>query len=60
MALDTNTGEKLWEYAMDAPIAPVGPSIGDGMLFIPTGKAQGLSKENKEEAIGSIVAFGPQ
>lgn len=57
MALDTNTGEKLWEYAMDAPIAPVGPSIGDGMLFIPT---QGLSKENKEEAIGSIVAFGPQ
>jgi alcohol dehydrogenase (cytochrome c) len=59
MALDTNTGEKLWEYAMDAPIAPVGPSIGDGMLFIPTGKAQGLSKENKE-AIGSIVAFGPQ
>ena len=45
---------------MDAPIAPVGPSIGDGMLFVPTGKAQGSSKENKEEAMGSIVAFGPQ
>jgi alcohol dehydrogenase (cytochrome c) len=58
MALDKNTGEKLWEYTIDAPIAPVGPSIGDGMLFILTGKIQGLPGENKEEAQGSIVAFG--
>jgi hypothetical protein len=28
------------------------------MLFIPTGKIQGLLSENKEEAQGSIVAFG--
>jgi alcohol dehydrogenase (cytochrome c) len=58
MALDKNTGQKLWEYTIDAPIAPVGPSIGDGMLFIPTGKIQVLLSENKEEAQGSILAFG--
>jgi outer membrane protein assembly factor BamB len=56
MALDKKTGEKLWEYDIDAPIAPVGPSIGGGMLFIPTGKVQGMSE--KEDAKGSIIAFG--
>ena len=56
MALDKKTGEKLWEYTMNAPIAPVGPSIGGGMFFIPTGKVQGLPE--KEDVKGSIVAFG--
>jgi alcohol dehydrogenase (cytochrome c) len=54
--LDKETGTKLWEFDVNAEIAPVGPSIGDGMLFIPTGKIQGLPK--KEAIQGSIVAFG--
>src|SRR5919112_3735942 len=56
LALDKETGTKLWEFDVNAEIAPVGPSIGDGMLFIPTGKIQGLPK--KEAIQGSIVAFG--
>lgn len=47
LALDKETGEKLWEYNVDAPIGQVGPSIANGMLFVPTGKIQ-----------GSIIAFG--
>jgi hypothetical protein len=50
------TGEKLWEYAMNAPIAPVGPSMGGEMLFVPTGKVWGLPE--KENAKGSIIVFG--
>jgi len=46
----------VWEFDLDAPIGAVGPSIGDGMLFVPTGKIQGLSKE--DGGGGSIVAFG--
>jgi glucose dehydrogenase len=58
----TQTGNKLWEFDVNAPIRQVGPSIGDGILFVPTGKGkmkntiQGLPKG--EKIGGSIVAFG--
>jgi alcohol dehydrogenase (cytochrome c) len=57
LALDKETGEKLWEYNVNSPIGQVGPSIGNGMLFVPTGKIQG---QPKGEGQGSIVAFGLQ
>jgi outer membrane protein assembly factor BamB len=56
LALDKQTGKRLWEFHLDAPIGIVGPSIGNGMMFVPTGKIQGLSKESGGG--GSIVAFG--
>jgi len=56
LALDKDTGGILWESNVNAPIAPVGPSIGDGMLFVPTGIMQDLPKEGPIQ--GSIVAFG--
>ena len=62
LALDKQTGKKLWEFDVNAPIGQVGPSIGDGMLFVPTGKGkmkntiQGLPKG--EKIGGSIAAFG--
>jgi alcohol dehydrogenase (cytochrome c) len=54
--LDKQTGEKLWEFNVNAPIGPVGPSIGDGLLYVPTGKVQGLTTQG--QIGGSIVAFG--
>jgi hypothetical protein len=57
LALNKDTGEKLWESNVKAPIGQVGPSICGGMLFVPTGKIQGLPKE--EHVGGSIVALGP-
>jgi outer membrane protein assembly factor BamB len=56
LALDKETGKKLWEHNVNAPIGHVGPSIGNGMLFVPTGEIQGQTKGTPEE--GSIVAFG--
>jgi glucose dehydrogenase len=56
LALDKESGRKLWEYNTNAPIGPVGPSIGNGMLFVPTGKVQGMSNEVKHG--GSIIALG--
>jgi alcohol dehydrogenase (cytochrome c) len=56
LALDKETGKKLWEYNVNAPIGHVGPSIGNGMLFVPTGEIQGQTKGTLKE--GSIVAFG--
>lgn len=56
LALDKETGKKLWEFNVNAPISPVGLSIGDGMLFVPTGKIQG-SKDSPSVG-GSIIAFG--
>jgi outer membrane protein assembly factor BamB len=56
LALDKESGRKLWEYNTNAPIGPVGPSIGNGMLFVPTGKVQGMLNEVKHG--GSIIAFG--
>jgi alcohol dehydrogenase (cytochrome c) len=58
LALDKKTGKRLWEYDVNAPISPVGPSVGSGMLFVPTGKIQGQLSKHMPKAEGSIVAFG--
>jgi alcohol dehydrogenase (cytochrome c) len=57
LALDKETGEKLWEYNVKAAIGQVGPSIGNGMLFVPTDKIQAQAKGTPRIG-GSIVAFG--
>jgi len=57
LALDKKTGQKLWEYNVNAQIGEVGPSIGNGLLFVPTDKIQVQSK-NMPRGGGSIVAFG--
>jgi alcohol dehydrogenase (cytochrome c) len=57
LALDKDTGQKLWENNVNASISPVGGSIGNGMLFIPTEKVN-LPNSDEEEIGGSIVAFG--
>jgi alcohol dehydrogenase (cytochrome c) len=57
LALDKKTGQKLWEYNVNAQIGQVGPSIGNGLLFVPTDKIQVQSK-NMPRGGGSIVAFG--
>jgi alcohol dehydrogenase (cytochrome c) len=54
LALDKETGKKLWEYNVNGPIGQVGPSIGNGMLFVPTD----VSKEKGGGGEGAIVAFG--
>ncbi|MBA2267535.1 MAG: PQQ-binding-like beta-propeller repeat protein [Nitrosopumilus sp.] len=60
LALDKNTGEKLWEYDVRGSISPVGASIGNGMLFVPTDKVNLYPNEGEGEEIGgSIVAFTP-
>jgi outer membrane protein assembly factor BamB len=56
--LDKQTGKKLWEYNVSAPISIVGPSIGNGMLFVPTGKIQAQQATGMPKGEGSIVAFG--
>jgi alcohol dehydrogenase (cytochrome c) len=58
LALDKQTGKRLWEYNVNAPISLVGPSIGDGMLFVPTGRIQGQQAKDMPKGVGSIVAFG--
>jgi alcohol dehydrogenase (cytochrome c) len=57
LALDKETGQKLWEYEVNAQIGQVGPSVGNGMLFVPTDKLRVQSKD-APKAEGSIVAFG--
>jgi alcohol dehydrogenase (cytochrome c) len=57
LALDKITGQKMWEYNVNAQIGPVGPSIGNGLLFVPTGKVQAQSKDIPGGG-GSIIAFG--
>ena len=58
LALDKQSGKKLWEYNVHAPISLVGPSIGNGMLFVPTGKIQGQQQKDMPNGEGPIVAFG--
>ncbi|WP_172602047.1 PQQ-binding-like beta-propeller repeat protein [Candidatus Nitrosocosmicus franklandus] len=63
LAMDKETGEDLWHYNVNAAISPVGGSIGNGMLFIPTEKVNQVDndeeeEEDGEEIGGSIVAFG--
>jgi alcohol dehydrogenase (cytochrome c) len=50
MALDKDTGKILWTFNVGSEIGVGGPSIGNGMLFVPTGILGG--------PIGSLVAFG--
>jgi alcohol dehydrogenase (cytochrome c) len=57
LALDKETGQKLWEYDVNGQIGQVGPSIGNRMLFVPTDKLRVHSKD-APKAEGSIVAFG--
>lgn len=54
LALDKDTGEKLWEFNVGAPIGIGGPSIGNGMLYVTTGSPAEMGS-NKG---GYIVAFG--
>jgi alcohol dehydrogenase (cytochrome c) len=57
LALDKETGQKLWEYNVNAQIGQVGPSIGNGLLFVPTDKIQ-IQSKNSPRIGGSVVAFG--
>jgi outer membrane protein assembly factor BamB len=57
LALDQETGKKIWEYNVNASIGAVGPSIGNGMLFVPTDEIKVQSK-GIPIGEGSIVAFG--
>lgn len=50
MALDSNTGKILWQFNVGSKIGVGGPSIGDGMLFVPTGLLGGNA--------GSLIVFG--
>lgn len=54
MALDKDSGETLWEFNVGAPIGIGGPSIGHGLLLVPTGSPLEMPV-NKG---GYIVAFG--
>jgi alcohol dehydrogenase (cytochrome c) len=53
LALDSDTGKEMWTAAVKGPIGVGGASVGDGMLFVPTGKVQSYKAVG-----GSIVAFG--
>ncbi len=54
LALDKESGKKLWEFNVGAPIGIGGPSFGHGMLFVTTGSPAEIGS-NKG---GYIVAFG--
>jgi alcohol dehydrogenase (cytochrome c) len=53
MALDADTGKKLWEFNVGAPLGIGGPSIGNGILLVPTGSPA----EIPANPGGYIVAF---
>lgn len=53
MALDKDTGKTLWQFRVGAPIGVGGPSLGNNMLYVPTG-----SHEIPALKAGAIVAFG--
>ncbi len=59
LALDKQNGSKLWEYNVDAPIAPVGPSVANGLLFVPTGKLVSNPAQSSTSGEGSLIAFEP-
>jgi glucose dehydrogenase len=59
LALDKQTGKKLWEYNVNGELSQVGPSIGNGMLFVPTGEINDAGQPKGAPTIkGSITAFG--
>lgn len=51
-AFDADTGEEIWEFNVGAPVGIGGPSVGRGMLLVPTGHGQTPNEG------GYIVAFG--
>ncbi|MGC2571026.1 MAG: PQQ-binding-like beta-propeller repeat protein [Candidatus Nitrosopolaris sp.] len=53
LALDNDTGKKMWTATVKGSIGVGGASVGGGMLFVPTGKVQSYKGVG-----GSIVAFG--
>jgi alcohol dehydrogenase (cytochrome c) len=53
MTLDKETGKKLWEFRVGSPVGVGGPSVGNGMLYVPTG-----SHEIPALKTGGVVAFG--
>lgn len=59
LAQDKQTGSKLWEFNVNAPIAPVGPSIANGILFVPTGKLVSNPALSSTRGEGSLIAFEP-
>ena len=54
LALDKDTGERLWEFNVGAPVGIGGPSAGNGMFLVTTG----IPAEVPAHEAGSIVAFG--
>ncbi len=56
LALDKETGQKIWELNVNVEIGPVGASLSNRLLFEPTDKIQVQSK-NMPRGGGSIVAF---
>ena len=52
LALDADTGETLWGFNLGAPCGIGGPSIGNGMLLVPTGIGQ-VPNDG-----GYLIAFG--
>jgi alcohol dehydrogenase (cytochrome c) len=59
LALDKQNGTKLWEFNVNAPIAPVGPSVANGVLFVPTGKLVSNPVQSSATGEGSLIAFAP-
>ena len=55
LALDKNNGEEIWRKNVNASIGPVGPSVADGKLFVPTSK---IRNPNGTQLGGSIIALG--
>ena len=60
LALDKQNGSKLWGFNVDAPIAPVGPSVAKGILFVPTGKLLSNPAQSSTSGEGSLIAFEPR
>jgi len=52
LALDADNGDILWAFNVGAPVGIGGPSISNGMLFVPTGIGQ-VPNDG-----GYLVAFG--
>ncbi|WP_292391418.1 PQQ-binding-like beta-propeller repeat protein [Methanosarcina sp. UBA5] len=51
-AYDAETGKELWKFNVGAPIGIGGPSIGNGILLVPTGNIAEVANSG-----GYIVAF---
>ncbi len=52
LALDADTGKTLWGFNLGAPCGIGGPSIGNGLLLVPTGIGQ-IPNDG-----GYLIAFG--